>query len=278
MHGLAPMGMFIRDLKKRLLRLNDGRRKLFWLIANDAARETTPVYIVGAQRSGTQMLGECLARSPEFSYLGEANPAAFVDFALRDDATIQKLLIDCKYRFLALRSLKDSHRVRELLALSPASRAIWAYRNYLDRINSAVRMFKGHPLEVFRELGKGNRQWQLWGATPEVDDVVKRFDVDELSEHDGAALMWWVRNSLYFNLELDTNARVRLWSYDAFIREPQRELRRILDFLGAQSHSYMVTGVHAHSIGKEPQPALKRDVRDLCESLYQRLEGVRLQG
>ncbi|MGH8252318.1 MAG: hypothetical protein ACREVI_16765 [Steroidobacteraceae bacterium] len=266
-----------RQLSNRISRLSGGARKLLWLVANGAARDTTPVYVVGSQRSGTHLLGTCLGKSPEFRYIGEANPAAFVNFSLRDDAVIQQLILDCKYRFLVLRPLKDSHRVLQLLALNPASKTIWAYRNYLDRVNSAVRMFKRHPLHVFSELAKGNRQWQTDGMTPETEEVVKSFNVDELSEHDGAALMWWLRNSLYFSLDLGTNIRVRLWSYDAFIREPQHELGSILDYLGARYHSFMHADVHAQSIRKDPAPVLRMDVRDLCENLYEQLESARLR-
>ena len=172
--------------------------------------------------------------------MGEAHPAAFDNFELRNNTTIQQLILHCRYRFLVLRPLKDSHRALQLLALNPAGKALWAYRNYLDRINSAVRMFKGHQLHVLSELSKGNRQWQVSAMTPDIEEVMKSFNVNALTDLDAAALIWWARNSLYFSLQLRANVRVRLWSYDAFVREPQHELGRILEFLDARYHSFML--------------------------------------
>lgn len=218
------------------------------------------------------MLGECLGRSPEVRYLGEAHSAAFVNFTLRDNASVQRLILECRFPFVVFRALKDSHRVIQLLELHPAGKAIWAFRHYFDRINSAVKMFGDHPLRVLDEWVKGRPAWQMSGMSPEIEDVVRRFDFATMSAHDGAALMWWLRNSLFFSSKLDINDRVRLWSYDRFVSEPQPELVRLLEFLNISPDASMVALVNSRSIRKEAEPALATGVRDLCETLQQRLE------
>ena len=101
------------------------------------------------------MLGECLGRSPQVENLGETDSRAFTAFYLRDDQTIEDVLENCPCEFMVLKPLKDSHRVEELLSLGMHGKAIWAYRHFADRINSAVERFGRHPLDVFGQFQRG---------------------------------------------------------------------------------------------------------------------------
>jgi hypothetical protein len=197
-----------------------------------------------------------------------------VNFALRDDASTKRLIEECWFPFVVLRTLKDTHRVTHLLDLHPASKAIWAYRHYTDRINSAVRMFGEHPLRVLSEWAKGRPAWQASGMPPETAEALRRFDFAALRVQDGAALMWWLRNSLFFSLGLEADDRVRPWSYDHFIREPRREFRSLLEFLDVSPDDSMLAQVHSRSLRKEAEPPLTVDVRALCEDLQQRLDNA----
>lgn len=263
-------------IAERLLGLQDALRKAWWRARNRATRGARPVFIFGAQRSGTGMLGQCLGRSPECENLGESDARAFVRFSLRELPVIDKLISDCPYRYLVFKPLKDSHRVRELLGMRNTARAIWAYRNYEDRINSAVRKFGRRPLEVIGAYQAGDHgRWQLQGISASTSELLMKLDVDRLSQSDGAALMWWLRNSLYFDQGLDREPRVRLWSYDAFVMRPEPELRSLLQFLGPEYHAFMLRRVHAHSLSKEPAPVIDADVRIMCEALLARLDAAR---
>lgn len=265
--------MIRRNLGRLYAQLNDGRRKLWWVLRNGASATTAPVFIIGSQRSGTGMLGDVLGKSPEIENLGESDSRAFEHYFIRDDQTIQHLLRDCRYRFMVFKPLKDSERIRHLLSLSPSSKALWAYRFYMDRINSAVKEFGRHPLEVFDAFAKGQRNaWQMRAIDPHVEKTLKQFNVAKLTAHEGAALMWWVRNSLYFTLDLESESRIRLWSYDAFVRDSGRELKSLLGFIGANEYPYMLEDVHADSFRKDAEPVLNADIRELCQALYERLE------
>src|SRR5687768_15230113 len=127
------------------------------------------------------MLGEVLGKSPEIENLGESDPRAFENYFIRDVGTVSQLIRDCKYRFLVFKPLKDSERIRNLLSLSPSGKALWAYRFYMDRINSAVKEFGRHPLEVFAAFARGDRSaWQMQAIDPEVERVVMSFNAAEL--------------------------------------------------------------------------------------------------
>lgn len=265
--------MIRRNLKRLYSQFTDSRRKALWVLRNGAASSTTPLFIVGSQRSGTGMLGEVLGKSPEIENLGESDPRAFENYFIRDVGTVSQLIRDCKYRFLVFKPLKDSERIRDLLSLSPSGKALWAYRFYMDRINSAVKEFGRHPLEVFAAFARGDRSaWQMQAIDPEVERVVMSFNAAELTAHDGAALMWWVRNSLYFTQDLGSDSRIRLWSYDRFVRDPGRGLESLLGFIGANSYPYMLSDVHADSFRKDTEPVLRAEIRELCQSLQERLE------
>lgn len=265
--------MIRRNLRRMYRQFNDGRRKAWWVLQNGASTNTRPIFIVGSQRSGTGMLGDVLGKSPEIENLGESDPRAFERYFIRDDQTIQNLLRDCRYRFMVFKPLKDSERIRHLLSLSPSGTALWAYRFYMDRINSAVKEFGTHPLEVFESFAKGQRDaWQLRAIDPEVEKVLMQFNAAELTAHEGAALMWWVRNSLYFTLNLQSESRVRLWSYDTFVRDSTRGLKALLGFIGANEYPYMLEDVHSESFRKDAEPVLRAEIRELCQALYERLE------
>jgi hypothetical protein len=110
------------------------------------------------------------------------------------------------------------------------------------------------------------------GASARTADIVKSIDLARLKEADGAALMWWVRNSLCFDLGLHRNARTMLWSYDRFVKSPEAGLKSLLAFIDANEDASMLKSVHRQSVGKEPAPRLDDFVQELCQSLYARLE------
>jgi len=259
-----------------LKQLDNDRRKVLWRMAHRGPQDTRPVFIFGLQRSGTGMLSMCLGASPDCENLGETDARAFDGNNLRPVREIELLIEQCRFRFLVLKPLKDSHRVRELLALKPGAKAVWAYRGYLDRINSAARKFGRHPLDVFAAFQAGDRtRWQLRGMSGETAALLASINLGELSACDGAALMWWVRNSLYYDQGLEQDARVRLWSYDRFVREPQAELRALLAHLGLDLDPRMLREIHARSVGKDPAPRINERILALCRSLHDRLEATR---
>lgn len=264
-----------RWLRKIASQSNDAARKLRWRISNSSSDETVPVFIVGAQRSGTTMLGHCLGRSPAIENTGETDPRAFSDFFLRSDETITKLIERTPYQMMIFKPLKDSYRVEELLALNSRARVIWAYREYMDRINSAVKQFGRHPLDVFLQFVEGRGvAWQLKGLSAENETLLRDLDIEDLSESDGAALMWYIRNSLFFSQQLDKNENVLLWSYERFVAEPGKDIESLASFLGTEYDPFMTSSVHSRSIGKNSPPVLDPRIDELCANMFARLESA----
>jgi hypothetical protein len=252
------------------------RRKLTWRLANGRADTTVPIFIFGSQRSGTTMLGDCLGKSPEIENLGEIGTSAFNNYFLRDDATVISVIDKNPHKFLVLKPLKDSHKVKHLLNMCPMAKGVWAYRHFSDRINSAVRKFGTHPLEVISAFKSNQgRAWQLQGLSSADDQLIRELDLEKLNECDGAALMWYLRNALFFNQELEKCSRVLLWSYDEFVANPEQDLQRLTGFIGARFFPYMTDGIHRRSLGKHPPPKINAKIDRLCSSLYERLEATK---
>jgi hypothetical protein len=183
----------------------------------------------------------------------------------------------CDYPYIVFKPLKDSYRISNLLNMQPSSKAIWAYRNYADRINSAVREFGRHPLDVFEQFKDTQyRSWQLTMLSNEDEQLLKLFDYRDLELADGAALMWYIRNALFFNLHLSGDSRINLWSYDEFVIDPHSQLKQVTDFIGAEYFPFMASRVHARSISKNPQPRINERIAALCRNMYERLEEARL--
>ena len=96
------------------LRMDARRRR--WVRGHVVAPGTAvPVYLVGLQRSGTNMVVRSLEGSPEFEVHNENDQLAFDRFLLRPDPVIRSLVGASPHRYVLFKPLCDSHRVDRLL-------------------------------------------------------------------------------------------------------------------------------------------------------------------
>src|SRR5205823_5162999 len=120
--------------------------------------------------------------------------------------------------------------VDELLALDTPTdgRAIWAYRGVDGRVRSALAKFGDANLRVLTEIasGRGRETWQAQRLSPESLELIGSFDWASMSAASAAALFWYVRNSLFFDLGLERRDDVLLSSYDALVSFPEAGTRR----------------------------------------------------
>jgi len=235
-----------------------------------------PVFVVGLQRSGTNMVIQCLQRSPEVEVHNENDRRCFVRYRLRSDDVIKEVIGQSRHRCVLLKPLCDSHRVPDLLdhlGGPVPGKAIWIYRDVDARVRSAVSKFGDVNLRVLAEIasGGGRDRWQAQGLSEEMLHLLGEFDYDRLSPESAAALFWYVRNSLYFSLGLDKRDDVLLSSYERFLAAPERGVQRLCDFVGIQGHRTL--GSSLDPARSRPLPPLDLDprVRRLCDQLDERL-------
>jgi hypothetical protein len=251
-------------------------RRAVWRMRHDCSPNAVPVFIVGIQRSGTDMLVEAFAESAEAEVHNESRKSrAFSDFALRDDVVIRGLVAASRSRCVVFKPLCDSHRLVHLieeLGTPRRGRAIWIYRSVDGRVRSVLGKWPENNRRVVRAIAEGRAGWEAGGLSEERLELVRGFDHDEMTQESGAALLWYLRNCLFFDLGLDRRDDVALVSYERFVAEPRRFMVQLCELAGISFRPRMITRV------AERPPATSRvldidpAIRRLCGELHERLE------
>jgi hypothetical protein len=246
-----------------------------WRRANPVdAGAAAPVWLVGLQRSGTNMLTRGLDAAPEFEVRNESDRRLFHRFQLRPDPVVTDVIRRSRHRYVLVKPLCETHRVDRLLALPGLApgRAVWAWRDVDDRARSEVAKFGDANLRALRAVADGTigDRWQGQRLDDGARRLIGDFDYDRMSPHTAAALFWYVRNSLFFTLGLADRSDVLLCSYDALVADPAGVTRRLCAFLDLPYEP----ALHAHVAPRAPhRPPLAIDdrVRALCTGLTGRL-------
>ena len=263
-------------------RLASARQRQEWRRTHPIAPgSTTPILLVGLQRSGTNMVARALEANPEFEVRNENDGAAFDRFRLRPIPQVHELIGRSRQRFLVLKPLIDSHRVDELLdglgGTSPG-RALWTYRRVDGRVRSALSKFGDQNLLVVRAIaeGRGADLWQAQRLSADSRKLIEALDPAGLSMETAAAVIWYIRNVLYFELGLESRDDCLLVSYDRMLDDAEGEVRRICGFLDTELQPAMIEGIARRGAGAPEELALDPAVRKMCSDLERRLEATRL--
>lgn len=261
-----------------LTRIPAAIRRARWRLRHDVRPNAVPVFLVGVQRSGTNMLTRAFERAPEFEVHNENDRKAFVRFRLMNPAVIRRIVVESKHAFVLFKPLCDSHRTAALLdSLETPSpgRAIWAYRAYPGRVRSSVAKFGDSNRRALQRIadGTGSHLWQAGGLSEVNLELIRRFDYHRMTPESAAALFWFVRNSLYFDLGFDRRPDVALASYEATIEEPEDAMRSLCEFLGLPYREELVEEIeprHPRAPGIEIDP----EVQERCEHLQSALDAT----
>ena len=269
-HDLNPM-----------IRGKRAMRKAWWRLVHRATKlPAAPIFLVGVQRSGTNLLAHGLDEMPEFQVFNEGNTKAFDAYHLRSLPTVGQLVRQSGAKFVLFKPLCDSHRTPELLAhFAPQARAIWAYRNVDGRVRSAVAKFGESNLRVLRAFAAGEEQkpwnaWQVQGLSDESAGFIRSFDMNTLTAESGAALFWYVRNLLYFEMALDRRSDTVLVNYDEFLAEPERVARALCNFLDQPYRREMIAHLDPRRPVQRPPLPIDPRIRERCSDLKKRLDDV----
>jgi hypothetical protein len=218
------------------------------------------------------MIVHHLSRSRQMTLYNETDPAAFARFRLRDLAVIEAL-IDRSYAHVTLfKPILDTCQTRVLMSRFPTAKIIFAFRHYNDVINSSAKAFGTES-----RLG----HIQSW-----IDDDFREFAVPppqatksfvrsrwkpSLSPESAAALYWLFYNRLYYDLQLDQDARVKLVRYESVVLNPAAEFESLCQFLGLKFEPRIIEGVFASSIRHDTPPDIDPELRADCDALEQQL-------
>lgn len=231
--------------------------------------ETTPVFVLGIQRSGTTMLMFAFHLHPEIAVYDESHESkAFLDFQLRSMETTEKLIHTSPFPVACFKPLADSHRATQLLQRFPMARCIWALREYHDVANSFLRKFP-HATRAIRLVCSGQEGggWFQEGVSEETEQILRNLPWQNFSDYDFACLVWWARNRLFFEQKLDKENRVLLLPYEKLVTTPEESLQAVTNFIGIPFSPQMTRYIHARSISRYSPPEINRSVEKLCDEL-----------
>jgi len=239
---------------------------------------TRAFFVVGCQRSGTNMVMWTLERSPEvWVYHEHFWSPAFRDYRLRTTSVVDRLIQRCPAPVVAFKPVCDSHLVDRYLERHQGSRAVWVYRRYEDVANSAVRNFRAHQRDMMQWIVRGDTDWLGWRGeriAPDVLELIRNTFRESMPYEEGASLFWYMRSRLYFDLGLDQDDRVLLVRYEDLVDQEGQDFQRLFGFVGLPYDPAFRRDVFQTSIGKHPFPEIDGRVRDACEALQERLDGA----
>jgi hypothetical protein len=266
------------NVEKLIRRGLERRRK--WLRLRrmpDPTTEKLPVFIVGCNRSGTNMVCGAIGKSPHgWDYRESAFSVAFNSYYLRSDWIIESLIRLTPAPIISFGSILDSQFTDGLLSRFEGARAIWVYRRYEDVANSCARMQWGYRLKDYaRWVARG--ELERLGARGEGigADTVRLFGEvfrEDLSNEESACLYWYMRNQLYFDLNLHMDPRVLVLQYEDAVLNKEKAFRRVFGFLGFPYHPAIIGDVFASSVSKNPRPDIDPTIQGVCDALQARLD------
>lgn len=266
------------DAEKVISHIQQRRRK--WRQLRRTPHPTTeklPVFVVGCNRSGTNMICDAIGRSPHgWDFKESEFSLAFDAYYLRADWIIKGLIRLMPAPIISFGSILDSQFTDDLLSEYEGAKAIWIYRRYQDVANSCARMKWGYHL-------KNLVRWVSRGELEKLGSRGKRISADtvhlfgrlfreDLSTEDCACLYWYMRNQLYFDLNLHRDPRVMIVQYEDTVLNKENVLRRIFGFLGFPYDPAIIDGIFASSVGKHPWPGTDLAIREVCDDLQSQLD------
>jgi hypothetical protein len=243
------------------------------------AGSASALFVVGAQRSGTTLLLDVLDAHREVWVYHEHHRGAFTrSFRLRPLAVRERLVARARCRWVAFKPLFDLQHLDRLLAEHPGSRAIFVVRDHRDAALSGAEKWGGALPRAVERLASEDpcTHWMADRLPPERRSQLAEFCVPALDAASAAALRWWLRSAIFFDLGLDARGDCVLpVRYEALARDPAGGVAALFAFLGLSSGAPAAAArVSARSVGRGRGVVLDPRVAALCRELEARLDAV----
>ncbi len=233
------------------------------------------VFVAGVQRSGTNMLMDIMERSMETDVYHERDHRAFQSYEMKPTDVIHQIFKKSISPVFVIKALCELDKLKMLMDEFEPAKSIWVLRHYGDVVNSMVRSFPNQSTLVRNIVFDKEREgWPGRSMSNKTHSIVKRLSRDELNRESAAALIWYFRNILYFEQNLEKGSRVKLIKYESMVSHPEKDFRRIFDFLELRFKPSFIDKVSDHSVRKNELPPIRPDIQKLNENLLERFESV----
>jgi hypothetical protein len=261
------------------------RKKIYHLTHIWPAQQKVTFFVVGCQRSGTNMLARIFERDFDTVIYHEHHPKVVYlhgEQVLRlKPLDLVKRVIDQQRAPVAiLKPLVETQNTLKLLDYFEDSKAMWLYRHYKDVADSNLKNFGiGNGINNLRPIVKNDPEnWRSEHISPQVRNVVLEHFSEEMNPHDAAALFWFVRNSFFFELKLNENPRILMCRYEELVTDPADNIKKVYRFIGRDfPGEKIVEEVKTTSVGKGKRVDLSPQIERLCQELLEKIDMVYAQ-
>ncbi len=221
------------------------------------------------------MIMDVIERHPDSYVFKESDKRAYDDFEMRAIEYIRQLIDGVIPSFVLIKALQEAHDLYWMLDFFEGSKVIWMYRDYRDVVNSNMQRFKSKR-NYIDEIVKDPRRgfWRGLGMTSETLSIVRQHYSDDLDDFSAQALFWYYRNQLFFDQHFDTDERSLLIKYEPFVKNAQKYVDFISEFVGLEPKQDIAKKVHSSSIRKSTSPNIRSDIALLCDQMQNRLDTV----
>ena len=182
-----------------------------------------------------------------------------------------------KAPLIVIKPLVESQNISTLLDYFDNSRAVWMFRNYKSVALSNIKQFGIHSgVNNLRPIvNQDTTNWRAEKVSEHVRETISKHFSEDMNPYDAAALFWFARNSLYFDLKLDEDSRVMLCRYEDFVVEPQKNMRAIYQQVGQVYPATDIASiVHSNSIKKGKDIEFSPQVEQIVQELQHKIEAV----
>lgn len=247
-------------------RLINYKKYVYWILNGSAS--TTPVFIMGCGRSGTQMMLNVLERDERIQVLRENDPKIARNYMLVKEF-IKPAIENCRAPVLIMKPILNSFEVSNLLTEFDQSKVIWIVRSYKDMAASSVNKFGSRVSEYIKhvvESGIGDN-WISSGIPSDTLQKLRCINTKGFNNYDWMCLIWWSVNLTVLKDKLYKNRRFILLNYDKMVYEPDLYFLKIYNFIGLSKRIKNANYIHSKSVGKGSKIKLHPIVNKMCFDL-----------
>ena len=240
----------------------------------------------GCQRSGTTITVDVFGKCDQITIYPETDPRAnqlplqdcfSEDVRLRSKEEIDRLIEACTRQAVVFKPLMDCHYADKILERHEG-RGFWIYRHYMDVANSAVAKWGPHQKHIIDAIHNDNWTqlgWRVERLSAARIKQIRALWRPDLSEHEGAAIFWLMRNSAYFDHKFVERDDMLIMRYEEMVRDPAAGFRDMMEFMGLRYDPSIIEEVHSRSIRKADTKPLAPQIQELCEAMLSQLDEAR---
>lgn len=251
---------------------------------NTSDLEQKILFIFGCQRSGTSLVTKIFEKDRDtkvfYEFSSLSSDDAVKGLRLNAFGDVSEQIRRSKAPLVISKPLVESQNLDKILAYFHNAKAIWMYRHYVDVTSSNLKRWGPangisdlHPIFV---ADKNN--WRSEGASSEVVQVIQQYYSADMKGQDAAALFWYARNAIAFELSIKNRSNIMMCKYEDLVSQPDPVMRRVYDYLERPYPGPHITEmVSDSSIGKGQDINLSPEIEALCADMLAKLDSLYIE-